>query len=694
MTRGLCAVPYVLCLIMRSRMRKEFLFLLLLVFIAVTVPADSGKRSMTVDDYLNIVQVKNVRISPEGTKVFYTEESLDWPRNKTICTYYLCDADGKNRKVFLREGLDAHRFGFSPNGKYLGFLSEVDEGEKEKEKGKKEQLFLIPVDGGEAHPLTNHTVSVRDYRWLKDSGGIVFSADEARTPEEQKEYELGADAVFVDEAPNGKENARFTCLWYFDLKSKKETVIYKGKLVITAFDVSKDGKRIVFVGRPDTRTNYPFLAELYMINRDGSGFKRLTGNKGPEEDPMWSPDGKTIIFHAPYPSVKNGTFELRCGYFWLLNTETGKFRRLESQNHGEMRGGTSAWSPDGKYFYFNELHRTDTNLFRIHIKKDKLEAVTHVTGTLQPKCFSTDLKKMVYTFQDYKTPPDVYVADLNFKKPVRITDANPWIKEKIRLSTAAPVQWKSSKDGWEIEGMFYLPEGVASPAGRGKKIPLILHIHGGPNGVVENSFRAEFHVYGGLGYAVLGPNYRGSTGYGDKILRGLMGEVGDGEHADLMSGVDYVIEHYHIDPDRMAVRGWSWGGVSTGYLVTHVHRFKAASAGAGVYNWAAERGPGFSFDIGLWYIGGTPWDNPQEWAERSAITHVKSVKTPILLLHGGKDTTSSVNQTLMYFTALRELGKVPVRYIKFPRQGHGIDEPRLDRIRLAEEIRWFQKYVL
>ncbi len=671
-------------------MKNRCVLLLLAVFIAGTVSAGTVKRPMTVDDYINIVQVKNVRISPRGTKVFYTLESADLQENKTVDTHYMCDADGQNKKVFLREGLEAHGFSFSPNGKYLGFLSEAgngDDGGNETGNGEKEQLFLIPVDGGEAHPVTGHDTGVKDYRWLKDSSGIVFSADEARTPEAQKEYDSGGDAVFVDEAPNGKENARFTRLWHLDLKSQKETVIFKGKLVVSGFDVSKKGNRIVFVGLPDTRTNYPFLAELYMINRDGSGFKRLTRNKGPEEDPLWSPDNKTIIFRAPYASVKNGTYELRCGYFWLLNTETGTFRRLESQNRGEIRGGTCAWSPDGTYFYFNELHRTDTNLFRIHIQKDRLEAVTHVTGTLWPTCFSNDLTKMVYTFQDYQTPPDVFVSDIRLKNPVPITGANPWIKKEISLSTAKPIQWKSGKDGLEIEGMLYLPPQ------REKKVPLILHIHGGPNGVVENTFRPEFHVYGGLGYAVLGPNYRGSTGYGDKILRGLMGEVGDGEHADVMSGVDHVIRHYPIDPDRMAVRGWSWGGVSTGYLVTHVHRFKAASAGAGVYNWAAECGPGFSYDVSLWYIGGTPWDNPQEWAQRSAITHVKHVKTPLLLLHGGEDVTTSVNQSLMYFTALRDLGQAPVRYIKFPRQGHGIDEPRLDYIRLSEEIRWFQKYV-
>jgi dipeptidyl aminopeptidase/acylaminoacyl peptidase len=172
-----------------------------------------------------------------------------------------------------------------------------------------------------------------------------------------------------------------------------------------------------------------------------------------------------------------------------------------------------------------------------------------------------------------------------------------------------------------------------------------------------------------------------------------MGEVGDGEFIDQMTGVDYVIANKNIDPDRMGIRGWSWGGVSVSYTITQTQRFQAASIGAMVGNWAAETGPGFNLDVALWYIGGTPWDNPEEWAKRSSITHVNNITTPSIILHGGNDTQSSVGQSLMFFTAIRDIGKAPVRYIKFPRQGHGVREPRLNRISQIEEIKWFKKHI-
>jgi dipeptidyl aminopeptidase/acylaminoacyl peptidase len=481
---------------------------------------------------------------------------------------------------------------------------------------------------------------------------------------------------------------RFARLWHFDIETKKQTIVFDGDLLIEEFDVSRDGKRIVFAGLPDDRVNYVHNAELYLINVDGTGFKRLTHNKVPEAQPYWSPDNKTILFHANYEEPNEDKWTLRVGSFWLLNTETGEFRRLQSQKDGETYG-EKAWSPDGKYFYFNEVHGTNTNLYRIDVEQDILEPMTEVAGCVDPRSYSADLTKVAYIFQDHNMPPDLYVSDLPMEHPVRMTDINPWIKKEIQLSKGESVRWKSSKGNLEIEGMFYKPYN-SNPD---KKDPLIVHIHGGPPGIVDNSFRPEFHVFGGLGYAILGPNFRGSTGYGDQFLLALTGEVGDGEHADVMSGVDYVIEHNNIDPDKMAVRGWSWGGVSTGHLVTHEHRFKAARAGAGVFDWAAEVGPGFTFDVSNWYIGGTPWDNPEEWQKRSAVTHARNVKTPLLIVHGGADTTSSVHQSLIYFTALRDVGNIPVRYIKLPRQGHDIEEPRLRRVALVEEIRWFEKYV-
>ncbi len=153
-----------------------------------------------------------------------------------------------------------------------------------------------------------------------------------------------------------------------------------------------------------------------------------------------------------------------------------------------------------------------------------------------------------------------------------------------------------------------------------------------------------------------------------------------------------MIEKGYADPDRLALRGWSYGGILGGWTITQTDRFKAASVGAMVSDWVSEYGPGFNHDVRLWYIGGTPWDNAEAWRQKSALTHVANVTTPTIIFHGINDTTDTEPQSMMFFAALKDMGK-EVRYIRFPREPHGFREPRHQRTRDIEEIRWMQKYV-
>jgi dipeptidyl aminopeptidase/acylaminoacyl peptidase len=308
---------------------------------------------------------------------------------------------------------------------------------------------------------------------------------------------------------------------------------------------------------------------------------------------------------------------------------------------------------DGKSLLFNETRRTNSNLHRIDIETGRVTDITSVTGALRALAFSKDRTRMVYSFSDFDSPSDLYVSPMDDFDPVRLTDVNPWIEKEIMLARAEIIRWKS-KDGMEIEGVFYLPADYK----KGTKIPLMLHIHGGPPGHFANRFRPTFHIFAGLGYASLGPNIRGSDSYGDDLLTALMGDVGGGEYEDLIAGVDHVIENHHVDPGRLALRGWSWGGILGSWVITQTDRFKAASLGAMVGSWTAETGPGLSFDLRLHYIGGAHWINPEEW--RRVSSHI---------------------------------GKAPVRYVRFPREPHGFREPRHQRTRDIEEIRWVQKYV-
>ncbi len=626
---------------------------------------------MTVDDLLDLVRIEDALMTPDGGRIFYTERRLNWETNKYEKTLFVIPSQGGEAVPFVRKD-GGESFRISPDGTFLSMLREVEE---------KPQVFVMSLSGGEPWQLTDHRSKIIDYRWSGDSKSIVFVSEEAMSEKEEEEFKLGDDPIYVNEGPSGKNHGRWTHLWRIDLQSRSESQILEEDLLIDGFDVSPDGSRVVFSARTDNRGNFPFSSELFVVDTAGGNLQKVTDNSDVEFDPLWSPDGESFVFHAS----SGESFDLRNGYLWILNPKSGALTKLEGHHVGEI--DHLVWSPDGESLLFNEMQGTDTNLYRLDIATDQLEAMTKVSGTLRAEAYSRDRTTMVYSFNDFDTSIDLYASALDGSDAVRLTSANPWIEKEILLPRSRVIEWQST-DGTPIEGIFLFPTDYRE----GVKVPLVLQIHGGPSGYWANAFEPDLILYTGLGYAVLGPNVRGSSGYGDDLLRGLMGDVGGGEYEDLMSGVDHVIDAGYIDTEAMGVAGWSWGGVLAGWVITQTDRFKAASVGAGVSNWIAESGPGYNWDISNWHVGGKHWTNRDEWRSRSAINFVENVQTPTLFLHGEKDQTSSTNQSMVYFDALQERG-IPTRFIKFPRQEHGIREPRLLRVRIVEEIRWMEKYL-
>jgi len=652
--------------------KRLLLISFLLIFIAPGIYSTEKRRPMTVDDGLNMVRVGNPVMSPDGKWVLFSKSELNWSKNKRKITYYMIPAEGGEEFQYIGE-TGGNSFRFSSDGKYLAFLRTID---------KKQQIFIMRTSGGEAIQLTKHKTSISSFKWSPDSKKIFFLAPDARTEEEEKKYKAGYDALFIDEGPNGQVEGRWQNLWMVDLKSKKEVQITKEEIIIRDFDISPDGKCIIFKARYENRRNQEYLSEIYLFDLEKKKKIRLTENKAPERNLQWAPNGKIFAYIAP----DNKKWELRQSKIWIMNPETKEYRMISGKFNGRIRN--YVWTPNSKYILFTGLERTNSNLYKINVSTGEVTQLTHVKGSLYNSSFSKDCKKMVYIFSDFNTPPDLYVSSTEKFKPIRLTNVNPWIEKEILLAKTKIIKWKS-RDGLEIEGILYLP----SDYKEGKKFPLILHIHGGPPGVFTNSFSYRYHMWAGLGYASLCPNVRGSSGYGDKFLRGNMYDIGGGDYWDLMTGVDYVIKKGYVDSEKIGVRGWSYGGILGAWTITQTNRFKAASLGALVSLWTSEYGAGFNYDIRLWYIGGTPWDNPEGYKKKSAFTYVKNINTPTLIMHGEKDRTCTEHQSMLLFTALKDMGKT-VRYIRFPREAHGFREPRHQRTRDIEEIKWMQKYVL
>ena len=633
-------------------------------------------RPMTVDDSLDMDSVGGALMSPGGEWVMFSKNQLDWDENERNTKWYMIPSSGGEAFEYIGDE-GGGSFQFSPDGKYLTLTRSVD-GDR--------QIYWMRTAGGEAVQLTKHETSIGSYQWSNDSKRIFFVATDKRPDDESTIVNEDDDVVFVDEGPNGQNRSYWSNLWVFDVENHEITQITDEEFVLGGFDVSPDSARIAFSARYTNRRNDADKNEIYFVELSSGEISRLTDNNAPESVAEWSPDGKMFTLTA----ADDKEWMNRNTKIWLLDPVLGEHRLLSDGFEGSPRG--AVWTPEGGHLLFSGQQGANTNLFRMDAQTGEFEKLTNFQGSMSISSWSADRTKYVYSFSDYDTPADLWVGFVDGSEPVRLTHANPQIDE-LQLAEMRVIQWESH-DGMMIEGLLHLPIGYEE----GDMVPLILNIHGGPAGSFTNSFRASYHIHAGLGYASLSPNVRGSSGYTDYLREGNTfardDGIGFGDFQDLMTGVDKVIADGIVDSTRMGVRGWSYGGILGGWTITQTDRFKAASIGAGVYDWTSEYGPGFNNDVRLWHIGGTPWDNAEAWRNQSALTHVNNIVTPTLLIHGANDTTDTEQQSMMFFTAIKDIGKAPVRYIKFPREPHGFREPKHQRIRDIEEIRWMQQYVL
>ncbi len=660
---------------------------------------------MTVDDAIDAISLGTALISPDGRHALFARTKPDWDENKRETEIHMVPTDGGEAWRYLGDD-GGSAFAFSPDGRYLAFLrtAKKKEGGSSKSKAGNNdsmQLWWMRVAGGEAVQLTEHKTSVQSFKWAADSQTIFFKALDERPKDEDKDLKAGADAVFVNEGPNGQQLSYWSNLWSLDTsqeKSERKAVqLTEEKFILGDFDPSPDGKQVALTARYRNRRNDAYLTELFVLDVETKTKRRLTENRAPENSPLWSPKGDVFV----YTAADDKEWLNRNTKIWLMDPVRAEHSLVSGQFEGSV--SNVVWTPDGSSVLFTGQQGIHSDVYRMNVRSGEYERLTDGKGWLRSASFSADRETFVYSYSNASTPPELYAGHLSDRPEkaeathgdgvgaVKLTNLNPQLGEVARGEMRV-ITWKSH-DGLEIEGLLHLPLGYEE----GKPYPLMLNIHGGPAGYFADMWRPHYHIYSGLGYASLSPNVRGSSGYTDALREGnTTGEgdgIGLGDYQDLMTGVDKLIADGLADPDRLALRGWSYGGILGGWTIGQTDRFKAASIGAGVYDWASEYGPGFNHDVRLWHIGGTPWDNPAGYRDQSAISFVKNVSTATLLLHGEEDTTCTEQQSMMMFVALQDIGMAPARYIKFPRQPHGIREPRHVRIRDIEEIRWMKQHV-
>jgi dipeptidyl aminopeptidase/acylaminoacyl peptidase len=543
----------------------------------------------------------------------------------------------------------------SPDGRWVAYVVTSTD---MKENATDADVWLVSTSGGGPVRLTTSKKNDNQPRWSPDGKRVAFISAREEKPQ-----------IFLI-SPTGGEAEKLS----------------DSKTGVQSFQWSPDGRFIAYTTFPTPKADDGSLSDIWVADAKTGQARKLVDNEGPDASPRWSPDGRSIAYLTR--DAKLGVIgQSRLN---VIPAEGGTPRAVISSF--EYQPGPAKWSHDGRAIYFNSPVRTTIQLFIVPAAGGEVKQVSKIAGVMGQATFSRDGSVVAFTRSDIKRPDDVYVAKLpGMVDGVMLTDHNPQVRD-LALGAGEVIRWKS-KDGMEIEGIVIYPVGYQP----GKRYPTVALIHGGPSGVWTESFPGSYgnfgHVWAGKGWAVFYPNVRGSSSYGEKFLFANVNDWGGGDYQDVQTGIDHLIAKGVADPDRLAQSGWSYGGYLTAWTLTQTNRFKAVMVGAGLTNMFSMYSTNDLQRTLEAYFGGEPWNNLEAYQRASAMTYIKQAKTPTLILHGGSDTRVPTGQAQELYMGLRKNG-VPVELVFYPREPHGLQEPRHRLDKMRREYAWFSKYVL
>lgn len=637
-------------------------------------------RRLQLDDLDRFVMVSDPRVSPDLERLAFVETRIDRERDDYSSSIWILRLGDAEPVQFLSGGRDHHPR-WSPDGRSLLFLSR--RGMKEGEKGN--SLFITPLGGGEPRPVLKMKEGIDQPEWNPNGKEVLFLSSIGESPE---------DVRVVDRIPLWFDAAGFVHhkrrhLHSVDVASGTLNRLTDGDINVNCFSPSNDGCMVAYASSPNDLD--PRRMDLKIKDlRTGECRRILTDFY--IEAMCWSPDDKQIALLAS--NLERG-YATHLG-IWAISREGGEPENLIK---GLDRGcGRRAYydlrspfaslpSPiwDGDHIYFPLSDGGRFNLYRINPAEGRPEAV--VSGDLSIEEFHLRRGLIAYTAVTATEPAEVWVKDGSGDR--RITRFNEGLLSMLELSTPERFEFQAS-DGERVEGW------ILKPKTDGERIPGIMDIHGGPKSKFGFSFMFEHQLYAAEGYAVIYVNSRGSDGYSSEFAD-IRRSYGTRDYQDLMEALDYVISsHSELDPDRLGVTGLSYGGFMTNWIVTQTNRFKAAISQNGICSWPSFFG---TTDIGFYFapdqIGGDPWSNEEGYRRMSPITYAPRVSTPIMFVHSYHDYRCWIDQSIMFYTALKYLGK-EARLALFMEGSHvfrSTGKPSIRKKRLEKMLEWFNTHL-
>jgi dipeptidyl aminopeptidase/acylaminoacyl peptidase len=722
-------------------MKISKIILFLITLLTSTLVFADTKPKITLDDFFNSVDFRSVGISPDGNSVVIETERADWDQKIFRTDLWLYRDDSKSLIQLTQSGHDTDPQ-WSPDSRWVAFLSERkpasekdsdsdDKGRSSRkskdDKGETAQLYVISPTGGEAIALTTGEEEVHTYSWSADSHTIYFATRQPWTKSQKDDYKRQwkdveqyrtaerGDSLFALDLPAAlaRHAAAPTLLNKEDDKEKTEAEhpdFTPGAQEIAYFHLridnlvtSPDGRRLAFISNAvNQRQEKSEDVEIYVCGLGAAGTlgtdqkfatdpHQLTHNQAIEVKLHWANDSRHLLFTLEEGDVTGPYRDLQ-PHLYSVDTETQKIDQFSK----DFLGSVDHYSIASDRVLASARLGTEVAMYSVSQPADSLHKLNSWPGTYEKLSTSAHSSRFAFVYSSLQKPGEIYLAEspdhLDQARP--ITSFNKSLAEKD-LPQGKPYRWKAD-DGTTVEGMLIYPPGIEPDKPNAKHLPLFTFIHGGPADADGNHFAADWYQWSALaatnGWLVFEPNYRGSTGYGDKFLQQIVPQLVSRPGKDILEGVDALVKDGIADPAHLAIGGYSYGGYMTNWLITQTTRFKAAVTGAGAVEHIANWGNDDTTLDDAYFLGGRPWEAPQRYHDEAAIFQIDKVKTPTHIVAGADDIRVAVLEQYLLEHALYSLG-VPNKLLIFPGEGHSLGKnPWHGKIKVREELLWLHKY--
>ena len=623
-----------------------------------------------VDSLFHLRQLSEVAISPDGAHVAWVQSREDPGTGALTLSVYTSDlhkpGSAPRRITADKDKAEHHEnsAAWSPDGKFLAFFSDA-------EKSGQPQLYVTDLDKGKVRKLTSVIGALTSPSWSPDgkSLAVLFTENAPHTPGPLEPVPAETGVI--------SQQIYIQRLAVIDFASGKLRQVSPPDLHIHEYGWSPDSQRFVATGSPGPGDDNWWIAQLYTINIDSGKATSILKTPLQIANPVWSPDGMSVAFIGGLMSDEgfNG------GDIYSVAASGGEPRDLTPDRKASPNW--LRWLPSGQIL-FTEYTDGAVGVALLDTSGPDVKSLWTESSALLLSV-TPDLKNSAVIRDSFSNPPEVWAGPVGeWKQITRINgDLHPFWGE------AKSLHWTS--EGSNVQGWLVYPRNY-DPSHR---YPLVVSVHGGPAGMVTSRWPSTLQydiMLAAAGYFVLCPNPRGSYGQGEAFTRANVKDFGYGDLHDILAGVDQVLSTVPVDPNRIGITGWSYGGFMTMWAVTQTDRFHAAVAGAGIANWQSYYGEN---SIDKWmipYFGASVYDDPAIYARSSPITFIKNVKTPTLILVGERDGECPLPQSYEFWHALQTLG-VENQFVVYPNEGHRIAKPdhRKDIVRRA--IAWFDEHL-